>query len=88
MLDYIKKGCIPGGSKRNWNSYGHKIKMTDEAQINILCDPQTSGGLLVAVSPDCVGEYVELMKKHDMETFTLKPLGIMVERKEKFVEII
>ena len=62
--------------------------MNDETQINILCDPQTSGGLLVAVSPDRVGEYVELMKKQNMETFTLKPLGIMVERREKFVEII
>ena len=85
--EYIKKGCIPGGTKRNWSSYGHKIKMADESQQNILCDPQTSGGLLVAVSPDSVVDYIALMKNSDMETFTLKPLGMMVERKEFFVEI-
>ncbi|MEM9918158.1 MAG: selenide, water dikinase SelD [Bacteroidota bacterium] len=51
LKHYIAEGCIPGGSKRNWNSYGHKIGPLTEGQKALLCDPQTSGGLLVAVNP-------------------------------------
>jgi selenide,water dikinase len=49
--DYRHEGCIPGGTQRNYDSYGHKVGPISEAQKQILCDPQTSGGLLVAVTP-------------------------------------
>lgn len=53
---YLEKGCIPGGSKRNFDSYGHHIGPMSDKQRAILCDPQTSGGLLVAVSPEGVAD--------------------------------
>lgn len=46
---YVEKGCVPGGTERNFQSYGHKISTLNEMQKAILCDPQTSGGLLIAV---------------------------------------
>jgi selenide,water dikinase len=46
---YIEKNCIPGGTYRNWKSYGNKIGEITEFQKMILADPQTSGGLLIAV---------------------------------------
>jgi selenide,water dikinase len=52
--DYIKK-CVPGGTLRNWDSYGHitlKMKKT-----HILCDPQTSGGLLIAVKKEAAQKW-------------------------------
>ena len=49
---YINANCIPGGTYRNWKSYGSKIGEVDEFQKLILADPQTSGGLLVAVDMD------------------------------------
>ena len=49
---YLAEGCVPGGTNRNWASYGDKIAALSDKQRNILCDPQTSGGLLVAVSPE------------------------------------
>ena len=48
---YRQQGAVPGGSQRNYASYGHKAGAITEAQQQILCDPQTSGGLLVAVDP-------------------------------------
>lgn len=51
---YLDQGCVPGGSGRNFDSYGHKLGALNEDQLNILCDPQTSGGLLVAVANDQV----------------------------------
>lgn len=50
---YIEKKCMPGGTFRNFKSYGHKMEM-DESYKPLVCDPQTSGGLLIAVEPDAV----------------------------------
>ncbi|KAA0992822.1 selenide, water dikinase SelD [Dyadobacter aurulentus] len=51
---YLDQKCYPGGTQRNWNSYGHKIGPVTDEQKYILADPQTSGGLLVAVSPEAI----------------------------------
>jgi len=51
VRDYLALGCIPGGTLRNFESYGEKITVMTDEQKHILCDPQTSGGLLLAVSP-------------------------------------
>jgi selenide,water dikinase len=48
---YRQQGAIPGGTQRNWASYGHKVGSISEEQRHWLCDPQTSGGLLVCVEP-------------------------------------
>ncbi len=48
---YISEGCVPGGSGRNFNAYGEALAPLTEQQRHLLCDPQTSGGLLIAVAP-------------------------------------
>ena len=48
---YIAQGAVPGGTKRNWASYGHQIQELGDPVKFLLCDPQTSGGLLLAVDP-------------------------------------
>jgi len=53
---YIAKGCIPGGAGRNFSSYGFKVDPTDHETQTLLCDPQTSGGLLISVAPQSVVE--------------------------------
>ncbi|WP_036231982.1 selenide, water dikinase SelD [Marinobacterium litorale] len=60
-LDYLAQGCIPGGTLRNLESYGHKLDASHEATRNLLCDPQTSGGLLIAVEPGCADELESLL---------------------------
>jgi len=70
--DYIALGCIPGGSKRNFASYGGKISALTPEQQALLCDPQTSGGLLVAVSPEAEAAFIHLAVEHDL---TLNPIG-------------
>ena len=56
---YIAQGCSPGGATRNFDSYGHKIGPMTDLQKQILCDPQTSGGLLVAVTEDGIDEFLQ-----------------------------
>ncbi len=48
---YRAQGAIPGGTVRNFQSYGHKVGPLTDEQKHWLCDPQTSGGLLVCVAP-------------------------------------
>jgi selenide,water dikinase len=50
--EYRQQKAIPGGTVRNWDSYGHKVGQITEEQRQWLCDPQTSGGLLVCVAPE------------------------------------
>jgi len=49
---FLDQGCVPGGTLRNWQSFGDKVSPLDENTRNLLCDPQTSGGLLVMVKRD------------------------------------
>lgn len=49
LEEYILTKSIPGGTQRNWDSYGSKITGVSDFQRAVLADPQTSGGLLVAV---------------------------------------
>ncbi|WP_034915213.1 selenide, water dikinase SelD [Erwinia sp. 9145] len=56
---YIARGCVPGGTARNFASYGHLIGEMSEPQRQLLCDPQTSGGLLLAVTPEAEAAVIE-----------------------------
>lgn len=60
---YIAQGCSPGGAKRNFDSYGHKLGPMNDAQQQILCDPQTSGGLLIAVTDDDEQEFLSIARE-------------------------
>lgn len=57
-LELAQKGYATGAAARNWASYGESVVLgnIEEWQRKLLCDPQTSGGLLVSCSADCVDE--------------------------------
>lgn len=63
---YLSESCVPGGTQRNWTSYGHQVNKISDVQRDLLADPQTSGGLLVAVSEDGVQEFEQLLKKEGL----------------------
>lgn len=81
---YIDQNCIPGGTHRNWSSYGCNIQLRDENDRLILCDPQTSGGLLIAVDPSAQEEVEQILKKHNFRT---EPLGYLKKQSEKLIEV-
>lgn len=56
---YRELGCIPGGARKNFMSYGHKISEMTQQQREILCDAQTSGGLLVFVKKSALDAFHE-----------------------------
>ena len=83
---YLEQGCSPGGAQRNYASYGHKVSDLAENRQKILCDPQTSGGLLVAVSPDAGEDFTAVCRKFGLD---LQPIGVLMERQNSpLVEVI
>jgi len=81
---YIALGCIPGGNKNNFASYGHTLGEMSEEQKILLCDPQTSGGLLSVVRKDSTDEFLELTSSAGLK---LKPIGHTRARGKKSIEI-
>ena len=75
VKDYIAQGCVPGGTGRNFESYGHKVGVLTEEQKAILCDPQTSGGLLVAVEPNSVQTVIEIAKEAGIDLYEVGELN-------------
>jgi selenide,water dikinase len=74
---YLDQNCVPGGTHRNWDSYGEKIGPITPYQKTILADPQTSGGLLIAVSAEAVHEVKSILQQFGLEKFTT-PVGNMI----------
>lgn len=79
---YLEQRCFPGGTTRNWNSYGHKISELTDEQRYILADPQTSGGLLVAVEEAHAAEFEELLKSKGLPEECCRSFGRIVKKEE------
>jgi len=82
---YRQLGCIPGGARKNFASYGDKISEMTQQQREILCDAQTSGGLLVIVKKDGLEAFNSVAKAAGL---TLEPIGETVAKSRHFVEVI
>lgn len=64
-LELIQAGFSPGAAERNWASYGSEVNLpagSQEWQRKLLCDPQTSGGLLVACREDAVDDVMRVLE--------------------------
>lgn len=66
-LEFARMGLIPAGAYDNRRFLGEDVLFADgvaQEMQDALCDPQTSGGLLIAVDPARAGEIVESMNKN------------------------
>ncbi len=76
IKNYLADGCSPGGAQRNFDSYGqHLSHMSGEVQ-SIICDPQTSGGLLIMVNDKAQTEFQAIMHSAGFE---LEAIGTINE---------
>jgi len=75
---------VPGGTLRNYDSYASKIGRLQELHKRVLCDPQTSGGLLIAVTPEGNAGFLAVAAELGLE---LAPIGELVERQSYAVEV-
>lgn len=78
VLALAESGCVTGASARNWASYGAEVQLNpqlDDVAKALLCDPQTSGGLLVACADDAVASVMEVFARYGFEAAA--PIGRM-----------
>ena len=62
-----ESGVKTGASGRNWDSVKAAVSLEREltdAELDILCDPQTSGGLLVSCAPEAVERVLGVFARH------------------------
>jgi selenide, water dikinase len=81
---YLAMDCVSGGTKNNFKSYGHTINAMTEEQRHILCDAQTSGGLLVIVKKDAVKEFLAITEKAGLN---LESIGETHEMREQLIQV-
>jgi selenide, water dikinase len=86
ILDYIYQGSVPGGTTRNMASYGHKISDMTPNETAILADPQTSGGLLIAVAKENANDVINILNEYGLEKFA-KPIGFLKAKGRKVVDV-
>lgn len=83
--EYIQQKSTPGGTQRNWDSYGSKISPINDGKKAILADPQTSGGLLVAVDEGHTTEFENFVRSK--YGWDLKPFGELKDRGDSIVVV-
>ena len=79
---YISDGCVPGGTGRNYESYGKDLVLKDPSYKNLVCDPQTSGGILAAIDPEVYPEVSALLKAEGLYS---EPIGQVITRENATV---
>lgn len=83
--EYLQQKSIPGGTVRNWESYGEKIGSITERQKAILADPQTSGGLLIVVDAKRQEEFENEMLNHG---YNLSPFGKLITQTKTLIDVL
>jgi selenide,water dikinase len=90
LIEYVEVGAVSGGTNRNWDSYGHKVKLennnAESLYKNILADPQTSGGLLISVGRDSLEEVISVLNEYGLSDRTT-PIGEMHESESFAVRV-
>jgi selenide,water dikinase len=65
VQDYMSQFVFPDNTYRNWNAYSPKVSGVKGMELVPLCDPQTSGGLLISVGAEDKAWFVETMHLHE-----------------------
>jgi selenide,water dikinase len=66
VLAMAESGVVTGASARNWESYGADVQFAPQlpgACKALLCDPQTSGGLLVACAQEAIADVLAILRR-------------------------
>jgi selenide,water dikinase len=86
--DFLQQRIVPDATYRNWNSYSNKVSFDKGVNVmeafNLLPDPQTNGGLLIAVKEDAIEEIKNLFIVKGLQNF-IEPVGRFVRKEEKIV---
>jgi selenide,water dikinase len=66
--EIAQNGTATGASGRNWDGYGSSLALPEgfaQWKQNLLSDPQTSGGLLIACAPEAATRVLDILRAED-----------------------
>lgn len=89
-IGYLKDRVVPDATYRNWNNYSSNTAFEDGVDVmqafSLLPDPQTNGGLLIAVGESYLPEVQQLLARFDLADHIL-PIGRLIETQSKAVTV-
>lgn len=89
--EYLPQRMVPDATYRNWNAYSNKVGFGAGVNVmeafTLLPDPQTNGGLLIAVDPASLTEVQEVLQQLGLGDHT-NPIGVMKSVGEKVVTVV
>ncbi len=86
---YIEQGCITGGARRNEQYLKKHVTFHQQlgrVELEILWDPQTSGGLFAAIDPSLWPQLAALTLQDDGVQFW--HIGEVVEAEQALLEVV
>lgn len=86
LQEYISKGITPDNLFRNWNSYQNKVHNIGHESFLTLSDPQTNGGLLIAVNKNKKTDFEIFLGENQLSAYAV-PIGKLIPFKDKSVSI-
>lgn len=84
---YTSQMCVPDNSFRNWSGYDPKVTGITGDSLLTLCDPQTNGGLLIAIAAEAQQEFERFLIAEGFDEFA-KPIGKLTKMEGKRVTIV
>ncbi len=85
---YLDKYIFPDMTTKNFSAYSNKVNELSARQLFITCDPQTSGGLLVAVKPDFVNEYLAIANEFGLGPAGTEPIGTFTNKTNPLISVV
>lgn len=86
--EYLSQRIVPDATYRNWNAYSTKTGF--DAGVNVmeafslLPDPQTNGGLLIAIKEEGIPALTEILNSYGLSSHT-EAIGRLIPSQEKIV---
>ncbi len=87
-IAYAKMGLVPAGAYKNRGYSIGKVEVgnVEEHYLDLLYDPQTSGGLLISVAPDDLKNVLDDFAQADMDT-KVSVIGRVAEKSDKLIRL-
>lgn len=71
VQDYISQFIFPDNTYRNWNAYSAKSEGIIGMELVKFCDPQTNGGLMVAINLKSQNAFESLLEQHQQKAWLI-----------------
>lgn len=78
----MKLYVFPDMTTRNFNAFKESMSDLSAEALMLLCDPQTSGGLLIAAAPEAASEVEEILR---LEDCCINPIGTLLSGSEPYI---